>query len=114
MAWNSENSPSSLRLTAVRSLVLLSWLMLPAFAPVTNGHETVKPKRILALYWYGKDFPTNVKFDESLRAVFQGAPDGTIEYYAEYLESNRFPGKTSRRSCATICAKSMLTAKSTC
>src|SRR5258705_12030892 len=93
MVRNSENSPSSLRVAAVRSLVLLVWLMLPVFAAVTSAQETAKPKRILALYWYGKDFPTNVKFDESLKTVFQGADDGTIEYYAEYLESNRFPGE---------------------
>ena len=91
MVRNSENSHSSLRVTAVRLVLLL--LMLPAFAGVTSAQETVKPKRILALYWYSKDFPTNVKFDESLKTVFQGTADGTIEYYAEYLESNRFPGE---------------------
>ena len=58
---------------------------------VAQAQETRATKRILALYWYGKDFPTNVSFDQNLKSVFQN--EAGVEYYAEYLESNRFPGE---------------------
>jgi PAS domain S-box-containing protein len=45
------------------------------------------------LYWYNKDFPGNVAFDRSFQVVLQSEPAGTVEYYSEYLESNRFPGE---------------------
>jgi PAS domain S-box-containing protein len=67
-------------------VVLLSFQAAPAKAAAA-------PKRILALYWYNKDFPSNAGFDRSFQAVLQSAPAGSIEYYTEYLESDRFPGE---------------------
>jgi signal transduction histidine kinase len=43
----------------------------------------------MALYWYGKDFVSNVEFDRGLRAAFQTT---RTEYHAEYYEPNQFPG----------------------
>ena len=51
------------------------------------------PKRILVLYWYNKDFPSNVIFDRSFQVSLKSAPAGSIEYYTEYVESDRFPGE---------------------
>jgi PAS domain S-box-containing protein len=56
------------------------------------------PKRILALYWYNKDFPSNPALDRSLQAVLKSAPAGSIEYYTEYLESDRFPGENQSKA----------------
>ncbi len=56
--------------------------------------EPAAPKRALALYWYGRDFSTNVLIDKGMRKAFQSVPAGTVEYYAEYLENNRFPGES--------------------
>src|SRR5215472_1359695 len=52
--------------------------------------EIQKPKRVLVLYWYGKDFPSNIEFDRGVQTAFRTA---RIEYYAEYFEPNRFPGE---------------------
>ena len=60
---------------------------------VARGEQGPALKRILVLYWEGKDFPGNVKFDRSFQAGLLSAPAGTVEYYSEYLESNRFPGE---------------------
>jgi signal transduction histidine kinase len=59
-----------------------------------SGHERAKPapKQVVAVYWYGKDYPANVEFDRGLKAAFELAARRTIEYHAEYLESNRFRG----------------------
>jgi signal transduction histidine kinase len=56
-------------------------------------HAQQTPKRVLVLYWYDKEYPGHVKWDESFRAALQQAPPGTIEYSPEYLEANRFPGE---------------------
>src|SRR5262249_62390796 len=60
------------------------------FPLVALAGEVQKPKRVLVLYWYGKDFPSNVEFDRGVQAAFRTA---RIEYYAEYFEPNRFPGE---------------------
>ena len=64
--------------------------LLPSFG---RAQQSAAPKRVLVLYWYDKDFPGNVTFDQSFQAALQSAPAGTVEYYPEYLESNRFPGE---------------------
>lgn len=50
-------------------------------------------KRVLVLYWYNKDHPWNVGFDQSFQNALQSSVDPTVEYYPEYLETNRFPGE---------------------
>jgi PAS domain S-box-containing protein len=49
---------------------------------------------VLALFWKGKDSPANAIIDKNIQAVLGSAPAGSTEYYAEYLEDNRFPEKT--------------------
>jgi len=50
-------------------------------------------KRVLVLYWYNKDHPWNVGFDQSFQHALQASVDPSVEYYPEYLETNRFPGE---------------------
>src|SRR5215510_7137290 len=52
--------------------------------------ETSPHKKVLTLYWYGKDFPSNIEFDRGVQDILRKA---AIDYYAEYLEPNRFPGE---------------------
>ena len=47
----------------------------------------------MLLYWYDRDYAGNIAFEQNFRAGLQSAPPGTVEYYSEYLESNRFPGE---------------------
>lgn len=49
------------------------------------------PKRVLVVYWYDKDYPWNTMFDQRFRASLNSAASQPVEYYAEYLETNRFP-----------------------
>src|SRR5262250_1658417 len=72
----------------IRASALL--VLMTHFPLVAPAGEIQKPKRVLVLYWYGKDFPSNVEFDRGVRAAFRTA---RIEYYAEYFEPNRFPGE---------------------
>lgn len=74
----------------IHALVLLGWTT--QFAPIAPAAELPKHKRVLTLYWYGKDFSSNVEFDRGLQKIFRAAG---IEYYPEYFEPNRFPGEVA-------------------
>src|SRR6185369_17262020 len=69
-------------LCACLSLFLGTSLAQPA-APV---------KSVLVLYWYGKDFTGNFQFEQFLRETLKATPNTRIDYFAEYLEEDRFPG----------------------
>src|SRR6266850_4190386 len=69
-------------------LLLLGFSWLPSLAPA----QTAAPKRVLVLYWYDKDYPGHVRWDQNFRSALQTST-GAIEYYPEYLEANRFPGE---------------------
>jgi PAS domain S-box-containing protein len=73
------------------SMVWFIGLVVFLFLQVAPVKAAAAPKRILALYWYNKDFPSNPAFDLSFQAALKSAPAGSIEYYSEYLESDRFP-----------------------
>lgn len=72
------------------SLVVGIMLLIPSEVRPQQGKS---PKRILVLYWYNKDFPGNVVSDQGIQSVLNSASSSDIEYYAEYLETNRFPGE---------------------
>lgn len=73
--------------------VALFGVVLSLLPSVVGAERAASPKRILVLYWYNKDWPGNVTFGQNFQAALQTAPAGNVEYYAESLESNQFPGK---------------------
>src|SRR5262245_43178410 len=79
----------SLKLPRAALLVAL----LPLLATLARSQGLPIPKRVLVLYWYGKDFPANVLLDKGVQSVLRSNAAGTVEYFHEYLESNRFPGE---------------------
>jgi signal transduction histidine kinase/CheY-like chemotaxis protein len=58
-----------------------------------RAQQTGPPKHVLILYWDDRDHPANVDFDAEFHTALRLAAAGPIEYYTEYLESNRFPGE---------------------
>ncbi len=82
--------------TVAASLIWLAFIPSPHEAPAAQ--EPAKPKGVLALYWKGKDSPSNIAFDKSIQAALGSAPAGSIEYYAEYLEEDRFTEERMRDS----------------
>ena len=79
-------------LRTVRALMLLLGvtLLLPATEPLAQS--VAKPKRVVVLYWYDQNFVGHVIWDQAFRSALRASPAGSIEYYPEYLEANRFPG----------------------
>jgi PAS domain S-box-containing protein len=74
----------------------LIWLALAPTPYSAIAQETARPKGVLALYSGGRDNPTTAIFDKSIQSAFRSAPTGSIEYYAEYLEEDRFTGEKMR------------------
>src|SRR5215470_667277 len=72
----------------IRASALL--VLMTHFPLAAPAGEIQKPKRVLVLYWYGKDFPSNVEFDRGVQVALRTA---RVEYYPEYFEPNRFPGE---------------------
>lgn len=67
------------------------------FAPAAIG-QTVTPKRLVVLYWDNKEFPGNVRFEESLKAQLQLDRRQDLEYFPEYFEFSRFPEESLKQS----------------
>lgn len=77
-------------------LLVVCVLLLAASATVRS--QTVAPKRVVVLYWDNKEFPGNVKFEESLKAQLQPERRQDVEYFPEYFEVSRFPEESLRQS----------------
>jgi signal transduction histidine kinase len=77
-------------------LLLLVISLAVIFSPASlHAQSNDRTYRVLVLYWDNKDFPGNVKFDESFRAALQQSKHSdSLEYYPEYMETTRFPGKS--------------------
>ena len=51
------------------------------------------PGTVLAVFWSSEDDPVNQVHDAGIREGLGSRPDAPIDYHAEYLESDRFPGE---------------------
>jgi signal transduction histidine kinase len=57
--------------------------------------QAAAPKRLVVLYWDNKEFPGNVRFEQSLKAQLQLDRRQDIEYFPEYFEASRFPDQNT-------------------
>src|SRR5499427_4201923 len=89
----SQRLKRALPRTLALLVLSLSWLVVFWPQSRTRGQNSPPPKTMLVLYWYGHDFVSNIRLDKDIREVLKSEPPGSVEYYPEYLESNRFPGE---------------------
>jgi signal transduction histidine kinase/ABC-type uncharacterized transport system substrate-binding protein len=75
-------------LKRTRLIVLLLLVCAPAPTPAQDSNSH---KNLLALYWYGREYPTNVLYEQGLLRALRADSQGRPEYYSEYLEVDRFP-----------------------
>src|SRR5262245_36952067 len=75
------------------SSLLLVCLLMFLLSSAAWTRQSAQPKRVLVLYWYNRDYSWNVNFERTFKVALQSAHGETVEYYPEYLESNRFPGE---------------------
>jgi PAS domain S-box-containing protein len=76
-----------------RSIFLMLSLALPAMALAKPS----RPLRVLVMHWYDRTYSTNDVFDKTLKSSLQASAPQGLEYYSEYLETNRFPGARQER-----------------
>ena len=89
--------PGVSKAKVIRFTALLACVTVISSPPVASAQQPAVHKRVLVLYWYNKDYPWNVKFDHAFQTVLRSAGPKTIEYFPEYLETNRFPGEKQNR-----------------
>src|SRR5215475_4113032 len=91
MKLHKNSSRDGLKL--IRTVTLFICVVTLFLPSVVRGQQSSSLKRVLVLYWYDKDFHSNARFEVAFKTALRSAPAGTVEYYPEYLESNRFPGE---------------------
>ena len=89
----SSRNSARVRLNPIGTAALFVAVVILLLPSITRAQQVATPKRILLLYWNDRDYAGNIAFEQNFRAGLQSAPPGTVEYYSEYLESNRFPGE---------------------
>lgn len=70
-----------------------------AAAETTGGlpDAVARPRRVLSLFSEASYFPVNLLFVRQFHAVLKQQSGNTIEHYAEYFDSPRFPGESQAR-----------------
>lgn len=64
---------------------------------LTTGASAQVPARepsrrtVLTIHWSSEDFPATSVIDGAIRTAFRSAAESRVDYYAEYLETDRFP-----------------------
>ena len=72
------------------ALCIVTVMLLPALgAPAAHS----RPIRVLMLHWYDRNYGAEEKLDATLHQLLQSSSPEGIEYYSEYLETNKFPGE---------------------
>lgn len=49
-------------------------------------------RTVVSVNWSSEDFPSTVVIDAAIRQTFRSRDDMRVDFHAEYLESDRFPG----------------------
>ena len=78
-----------------RTLLRLTPAVAIALAMLVWTSETAAqvrpPRTVLTIHWGPEDFPGTAVLDDSIRKALQRPPASPVQYFAEYLETERFP-----------------------
>ncbi len=92
-------SPGALRPLLIAGLILS--LPLVSHDP-TTAQELPSTSAILVIYSGNRLLPSNLSFDESLRAALGASAGGSIEIWSEFLDEVRFPARYEERTRVLI------------
>ena len=84
---------ASVNLRTIQRVLLLIWVILCVCPVVAFGQNASRPRRVLVLYWYDRAFTATGRWEETFEAALQAGSGDGIEYYPEFLQSNKFPGE---------------------
>ena len=81
-----------MRATAARSVLpaLIVGFVVPALLVAVAGAQAPSARTVLTVHWSAEDFPTTPLLDEAIRRTVLSGSDTPVDYFAEYLESDRF------------------------
>lgn len=77
--------------TLARRVIFLVCIIVCVLPSIAYAQPAAK--KVLVLYWYNKDYPWNIKFDHNFQSSLRSEVGSGLDYYSEYLETNRFPGE---------------------
>ncbi len=77
-------------LSLLVSTAAVALLASASVSPPVSAQEG-SPRTVLGVYWSSEDFPTNPLVDSGIREALRSRPEMPIDYFAEYVESDRFP-----------------------
>jgi signal transduction histidine kinase len=72
--------------------VALAFLAPSWICPAPSA-QTRSLRNVLAVHWSSEDFPSTPVVDAAIRQVLLSRGDAPVDYFTEYLESDRFPGE---------------------
>ncbi len=75
-------------LFTIALVALAPVLVCPTAWAQPNAHRTA-----LVVHWGTEDYPSNPKEDAAIREALVSGSETPIDYHAEYLESEVFPGE---------------------
>jgi PAS domain S-box-containing protein len=87
-----------LRLVCAASFLAPLLWFLPSNLP---GQTPPVPKRVLAVHWEDKTNAAET-FDRSLQEALRSAAPGPVDYYSEFLDATRFPGRDQSQALAAF------------
>jgi signal transduction histidine kinase len=73
--------------------VVVALCVAGACVPAEGRAQSATPLTVLGINWSTEDFPGSPVIDAGIRQAFRSRSDLTIDYFAEYLESDRFPAE---------------------
>ena len=76
-------------------VIALNWPAVISHAD-TLAAASRRPPRVLVLFSDDRLLPANVAGDEAIRATLSAATHGTVEFYSEFLDVDRFPGEAQQ------------------
>jgi len=78
---------------STRNLLIFAILLFCVCSVVTFGQSAPRPRRVLVLYWYDRAFSSTSRWEETFKVALQAGAKEPIEYYPEFLQSDKFPGE---------------------
>ena len=84
----------------IRRVLLVSAVLMPSPSALL-AQQSAGSKSVLVLHWYDRNHPTNLMFDQKFQAAVQSSAQEGIDYYYEYLETNKFGTATFKSVSVT-------------
>jgi signal transduction histidine kinase len=79
-----------LRSSRTSSVIALGAL---ALAIAASASAQPRVRTVLAIYWSAENYPSNEVMDAAVGPILLSRPDLPVDYFPEYLESDRFPSE---------------------